>query len=49
VTSDADDYPDAPDYPDASYGGESYNDEGYNDESYGDFDSYASLALATAR
>jgi hypothetical protein len=49
VTSDADDYADAPDYPDASYGGESYNDASYNDESYGDFDSYASLALATAR
>jgi hypothetical protein len=38
VTSDADGYAD-----------ESYTYAGYGEESYGDFDSYASLALATAR
>ncbi len=35
---------DADDYAEQSYG-----DDGFGDESYGDFDSYASLALATAR
>ena len=35
-------------YADGTYGSESY-DESYGDESYGDFDSYASLALASAR
>ena len=43
VTSDAD-----IGYADGTYGSESY-DESYGDESYGDFDSYASLALASAR
>jgi hypothetical protein len=38
VTNEADDH-----------GGASYVEESYGDESYGDFDSYASLALATAR
>jgi hypothetical protein len=40
-------------YGDGTYGNESYaetyGDESYGDESYGDFDSYASLALASAR
>ena len=31
------------------YAEQSYGDEAIGDESYGDFDSYASLALATAR
>jgi hypothetical protein len=38
VTNEADDF-----------AGASYAEESYGDESYGDFDSYASLALATAR
>ena len=38
MVSDADDYAE-----------QSYGDDGFGDESYGDFDSYASLALATAR
>jgi hypothetical protein len=44
VTNDAD-----VGYADGTYGSESYGDESYGDESYGDFDSYASLALASAR
>ena len=44
VTSDADIA-----YAGGTYGSESYADESYGDESYGDFDSYASLALASAR
>ncbi len=32
-----------------SYSAANYTDEGYGDESYGDFDSYASLALVSAR
>jgi len=43
VTNEADDLAGA------SYAEESYGEESYGDESYGDFDSYASLALATAR
>jgi hypothetical protein len=48
VNNSADDRAEAS-YAEASYGEESYGDESYGDESYGDFDSYASLALATAR
>jgi len=49
VTNDADvGYADGT-YGSESYGDESYGDESYGDESYGDFDSYASLALASAR
>ena len=39
----------ADDYTEAGYTEAGYGDESYGDESYGDFDSYASLALATAR
>jgi hypothetical protein len=49
VTSDADiGYADLA-HGSESYGDENYGDENYGDESYGDFDSYASLALASAR
>jgi hypothetical protein len=53
VANDVDDYPGrsyaGASYAGASYAGASDADDSYGDESYGDFDSYASLALATAR
>jgi hypothetical protein len=36
-------------YSAGSYTDEGYGGEGHGDESYGDFDSYASLALVSAR